>query len=290
MAYLEQVLEQAGAIGGGVDEVLEPVRVYRRRADELNTKLAAARAGGERLAGGLVGELAEGRLTDFAELAGRQAEASAWVHDSPASRRVVEAVAAAHRLADAAAVATAPQLFEALQEMCSRVVQESVRLTAQMPGAVVDAESALLAADGVGAAWRRLTVLAAGWVRVHQLAETLRTAGWIPGPPHRHKSALRPGVWTRFRHPELLHRGWAEQPEPLLLGMAAAAGTEPGLWGWDFAEQQLAVHDRQMGRMPAGGGSVVTTFASRKEAALQMPVLEATAQANIASLPAPAVS
>lgn len=302
MSYLTQVLEQAAVVGGPVDEVLEPVRVFRRRADELNARLDAARAASERQHGAVVTALAEGRESDLAVAAQHTAAAEAWAYDSPASKLVVEAVAECHRRAEYAMPALAPTLFAEMQALCAAVVAESVTATAKLPRDLSNVESVLRAGPDALGAWQRLDRLTEVFAQVHRLAELLRNSGWIPGPPTQHGGFDRPTGRTKYLHPELLSAEWAAQPPPLLLGTAAAVGAGPGLYDWEDARVRQVRYDRQAGRAGMHAPTSVTAEYLMEQEQPQQPmtlhelsyggmqIAEANAQASVQHIPAPAVT
>lgn len=268
MSYLDQALEQAQALGGPVAEAYRPVLAWREQAGVLNAQLESARAAGERDHAALVREVAEG--LGLAQVPARAV--NPWEYDSPASKAVVAAVATCHAQVDAAARDTAPQVFAALQTLVDGVVGESVKLVAGLPGNVVDNETAFRHGPTHFGSWMRCGELVDVWLQAHALAEVLRLAGWVAGPEHRHKSALRPMGFTRFRHPSRLPAGWSAQPEPLKLGMAAASGAEPGLYDWAEAQARQAARDAREGRTDMHVMSTETVFSSAWEAGAHMAV------------------
>jgi hypothetical protein len=287
VSYLDQVLGLAEELGGQVKAPLADVVTFRARAAQLGEDLRQLRAADERLRARVVGELIDGRIATGGLLDNRQA-LGYWDHDSPASRAVGHAIAGCHAKVDAAAVAAAPAVFAELQDLVAGVVAESVKLTASLPPEVNDERQAFTESRGGAhhfAAWMRLEQVADRWILAHRLARVMRTAGWIPGPGHGGKSENRPTVYTMFRHPNRLPNGWNTQPEPLKIGCAAAGGAGPGLYSWDDAREWLAARDRQTGRVEDTPMTQVTVWPSRAAAALNLPVVEASAQQAVPTGP-----
>jgi hypothetical protein len=286
--YLDQVLEQAQAIGGEVAEAVEPVRRWRARANALNAELDGVREQYERTRTELITDLARGAV-DLPGTAQMVAGLEAWMYDSPASKVVVAAVAQAHQHAGTALQVAAQPTFEALQALCAAAVQESVKLHAGLPQGVTTIEAAVAAGEDGPARWRRLTELERTFMQAHGLATTLRNAGLVAGPPHRIGDADRALVRTRFKFPERLPRGWEGKAVPLLLGSAAAAGAEPGLYGWADAHARQLAYERTAGRrsMHALEGAPMPVFEPMplEELARMLPVIEASAAAAVPRLP-----
>jgi hypothetical protein len=259
--------------------------VLRDRADSLNAGLSSQRKAEERYRSQVVRELAGGTLPIDGVPSSRQL--AGWKHGSDASEVVVAAIAAVHASVDTAMWTAAPEIFAALQTLVADVVAESVQLTASIPAEVEDEKAAFTASRG-GAhhfkSWMRLTELVDVWVRCHRLARVLREAGWIAGPAHHHKSEHRPEAWAMFQRPDLLPPGWRDQPEQLKIGCSTPAG--PGLYDWDDAKARLASHDARYGRRDVHAMTQVTVFKNAQDAALNFPVLEASAQAAVPTRPA----
>lgn len=277
---IDQVVAMATEMGGAVAAVLKPAIAHQHRAERIDHRLRELRAVGERESGAVTRAIAEGELEP--DEAARPADT--WVYDSRASKRLVAASAGARNLYETTVVRSAPQLFEALQQVCADVVAESVRLVAKsLPRDVSDREAAYSAGTDAFDAWMKLGRCVEVWVKAHRLARELRSAGFVEGPENNARVTRRADAYTLFLHPGRLVRGWwtAAMPEELKLASAAASGAGPGLHSWPDAVHRLRLDDRRAGRFDDPPMTTVHHYATRQDQALNMPIVTAAAEQAI---------
>jgi hypothetical protein len=229
MPYFDQALVLAEELG--LAGVFDKAREYQTRAAYLDETLKTLRASEERNRDAVVREVAAGKTSPEdipARLPG------AWIFDSPASKTLIAACAAAANLAEHAAATAGPELFEALREMCAEVVSESARLAATLPPGVRDRERAYDA--GVFGEWQQLDRLALRWQQIQDLVDGMRRAGWVESfeaagggsvTPDRHLD--RRVLYLQFLIPSRIPP-LAPLPRPLRLAACVRAQSGPGVF------------------------------------------------------------
>jgi hypothetical protein len=231
MGHLDEILTEVAKLGAPVDEAFAPVRAHRARADALATALESARRAGERAYGELVRGLSEGKLQP-ADVPAAVAEASQWAFDSLSARAVVQAGAAAARMADAAAREAGPRAFAALQEQVAGIVAESVRLAGTLPATITSESLMVRSGDETAAVtWLRLRRLIAQWDACHAMGWLIQVRGQLLGEV----DAADPGVaacgpYMKYFAPEKLPRNYGQVAGELKLARAAVAGAQPNLY------------------------------------------------------------
>lgn len=227
----------------GLTEALPEARTLVARAETLNKVRASSDAELKRGRANLLERLVDGQvsLTDAAgELAAL--EQLARTEGSTVPKLAQQAAERAYQRAWRSICAAGDRLVSEHLSV-DATVAEAVRLDAELPGHISNADDAVSYGADAAATWSRLAELRATWDLAHRIADDLRSAGALPVVnvgAYPSLPAYDP-LAHRFTDPE--RSVGVHAPGPRWLAAVHAAGAEPTI----LTAEQV----REIGTVPA---------------------------------------